>query len=205
MLRYLTIGITFAFASAVQPGPLQSYLVSQTLSRGWRRTAPASFAPILSDGPIIALVLLVLTRVPPWLERVLQCAGGVFLLYLAFGAYRTWRRFPDAAPSQVDSKQTTLLKAVMVNILNPNPYLGWGLVMGPLFLKGWREAPAHGIALLVGFYSTIVLGLFGTILLFSAARGLGPKVSRILIGVSAIALAAFGLYELALGSGLVSW
>jgi threonine/homoserine/homoserine lactone efflux protein len=205
MLRYLTFGVTFAFAAAVQPGPLQSYLVSQTLSKGWRRTAPAVFAPLLSDGPIIALVLLGLSRVPAWLERALQCGGGVFLLYLAFGAYRTWNRFAKTGPPQGESRHATLLKAATVNILNPNPYLGWSLVMGPLFLKGWRETPAHGIALIVSFYATIVLGLFGTILLFSAARNLGPKVSRALIGISAIALAGFGLYELLLGSGLISW
>lgn len=205
MLRYVTIGITLAFAAAVQPGPLQSYLVSQTLSKGWRRTVPAAFAPLLSDGPIIVLVLFVLTHVPVWMERFLQCGGGAFLLYLAFGAFTTWRKYDGPRGPDRGSSQATLLKAVTVNILNPNPYLGWSLVMGPLLLKGWRETPAHGIALLVSFYATIVVGLFGTILLFAAARNLGPRVSRALIGISAIALACFGLYQLSLGTGLVSW
>lgn len=198
------MGITFAFAAAVQPGPLQSYLVSQTLAKGWRRTLPAAFAPLLSDGPIILLVLIVLSRVPAWMVKILQYAGGVFLLYLAYGAFRTWRSFDTRRAAVDESDRMTLLKAVTVNILNPNPYLGWSLVMGPLLLKGWKETPAHGIALIVSFYATIVLGLIGTILLSAAARGLGPRISRALTGISAIALAAFGLYQLSSGTGLLA-
>src|SRR5450830_861155 len=91
MPGYLILGMTYAFAAAVQPGPFQTYLISQTMANGWRRTAPAAFAPLLSDGPIIALVLLVLSRMPGWLVQALQCAGGIFLLYLALGAFKTWR------------------------------------------------------------------------------------------------------------------
>ena len=35
MLSYLIFGITYAFAAAVQPGPFQTYIISQTLNRGW--------------------------------------------------------------------------------------------------------------------------------------------------------------------------
>ncbi len=73
--------------------------------------------------------------------------------------------------------------------------------MGPLLVKGWRESPANGIALMIGFYTTLILVTLGIMLLFSTAKNLGPRVSRVLIGVSAIALACFGLYELWLGTG----
>jgi threonine/homoserine/homoserine lactone efflux protein len=202
MLVYLIIGSTYAFAAAVQPGPLQTYLVSQTLENGWRRTIPAAFAPLLSDGPIIALVLFVLTRMPAWLVRTLQFAGGVFLLYLALGAYRTWRNFNVKKPVQEHTSRQTVLKAALVNLLNPAPYIGWSLVMGPLLLKGWHETPGNGIALLVGFYTTLILVTLGIMLLFSAARTLGPRVSRVLVGLSAVALVLFGLYELWLGTGI---
>ncbi|HEY5156400.1 MAG TPA: LysE family transporter [Anaerolineales bacterium] len=193
--------MTYAFAAAVQPGPFQTYLISQTLTNGWRHTIPAAFAPLLSDGPIIALVLLVLSRMPGWLVQVLQCAGGVFLLYLAVGAFKTWRDFNVEKTNKVQSSRQTVLKAAMVNLLNPAPYIGWSLVMGPLLLKGWREAPAYGIALMIGFYTTMILVTLGIMLLFSGARNLGSRVSRALVGFSAIALACFGLYELWLGTG----
>lgn len=205
MLHYLILGITFAFAAAVQPGPLQTYLISQSLSKGHRHTLPAAFSPLISDGPIIVLVLLVLSALPRLLVNVLQLAGGFFLLYLAISAWKIWRDYDAKKAVQVQSSQQTLLKAAMVNLLNPNPYLGWSLVMGPLLLKGWRETPVNGITLLVGFYATLVVCLVGTIMLFSTARNLGPRVSRVLIGISAIALACFGLYALWIAIASFGW
>ena len=196
MDRYLILGATFGLAAAAQPGPLQSYLVAQAVSKGWRRAAPAAFAPLLSDGPIIAHGLLVLTHLPARMERGLRLAGGLFLLYLAYGAWRSWRRFDPARLLEEASRGGTLGQAVVVNLLNPNPYLGWSLVLGPILLEGWRESPAHGLTLLLGFYVTIVAGLFATIVLFATTRQLGPRVSRLLLGLSVLALAGFGGYQI---------
>ncbi len=196
MFGYLALGTVYAFAAVVQPGPLQAYLISQSLAHGWRRTVLASVAPVISDGPIIAVVLFILIQMPGWLVPILQGAGGVFLLYLAFGAWKTWQTYDGKKQDAVPSHRQTLFKAVVVNLLNPNPYLGWSLVMGPLLLRGWREAPSCGIALLLGFYGTIVLSSIGIVILFSSARSLGPRINRKLIVISAIALAGFGIYLL---------
>ena len=196
MLSYLILGITYAFAASVQPGPFQTFLISKTLSTGWKSTFPAAFAPLLSDGPIILLVLFVLSRMPVWLAQGLQCAGGIFLLYLAVGAFKNWRKNNTMDTIKNQTGGQTALKAAFVNLLNPNPWLAWSLVMGPLLLKGWRETPFNGIALLVGFYATMILVAVGIILIFGATRNLGPRVSRILLGLSAIAMAGFGFYEL---------
>ena len=196
MLPYLILGATYAFAAAVQPGPYQTYLISQALSHGWRRTLPAALAPLLSDVPIILLVVFVLSRLPFALAEALRCAGGVFLLYLAWRAFRTWRAYRLAAEDGAATARRSLLSAALVNLLNPNPYLGWSLVMGPLLLKGWRETPAHGIALLVAFYGTMVVASMGIIALFAGARSLGPRVARGLVGISAVALACFGGWQL---------
>ena len=203
MLGYLILGITYAFAAAVQPGPFQTYLISQTLSNGWRRSIPAAFGPMLSDGPIILLVLLVLSQTPVWLVQGLQCAGGIFLLYLAVGALHTWRNYQIVNPSQNWTGRQTAIKGALVNLLNPNPWLAWSLVLGPLLLKGWRETPVNGIFLLAGFYTTMILVTLGIMLLFAAARNLGASVSRALVGLSAIAMAGFGFYELWLGLKMI--
>jgi hypothetical protein len=92
-----------------------------------------------------------------------------------------------------------MLKAVMVNLVNPNPYLGWSLVMGPLFLKGYRESPAIGVSMLVSFYSTLMAVNAGIIFLFSFARKIGPRVARATLGASVMALALFGFYQFWLG------
>ena len=198
MLPYLILGATYAFAAAVQPGPLQTYVVSQVLSNGWRQTLPAALSPLLSDGPIILLVLLVLTHLPAMFDRILRCAGGAFLLYLAAAAYGTWRSWDDRGRGAdvPKSARQSVISATIVNLLNPNPYLAWSLVLGPLLLKGWRESPVNGIALIVGFYGTMVLTLGGIITLVASAGKAGPRVNRGLVGLSAIALACFGGYQL---------
>lgn len=195
MFSYFIFSITYAFACVVQPGPFQAYLFSQSISNGWRKTVPLVFAPLISDLPVILLVLLVLTNVPAEVLAILQCLGGVFLLYLAFKACIAFRTF-DLDAQQAVSQQQNVFKAVMINLLNPNPYLGWSLVMGPLLLKGWSEDPANGIILLAGFYSSLIIFSIGLVALFSAARNLGPRISRIAVGFSVIAFAFFGIYQL---------
>ncbi len=199
MWLYILQGIGYGFAAGVQPGPLQTYIISQTLLKGWRRTLPAALAPLISDGPIIAICLFVLSQVPGWLQRILFVAGGLFVLYLAYGAYQTWKNFDPTLPSPESGTQQSILNAALVNTLNPNPYIFWTLVTGPIFLGGWRKAPIYGLGFLLGFYATFILSLAAMILIFGTMRQLGPTMNRRLLGISAIALCFFGLYQLWLG------
>jgi threonine/homoserine/homoserine lactone efflux protein len=201
MWVYLIQGIGYGFAAAVQPGPFQTYLITQTLSKGWRQALPAALAPLISDGPIILLALAVLSQVPGWFQRFLYTAGGLFIFYLAYSAYVTWRNFDDASVVTPSVIRQSIGRAAMINALSPGPYIYWILVTGPILLAGWRQAPVYGIGFLVSFYAAIVLSLSGIIVVFGTARRLGPKVNRLLLGVSAIALAGFGLYQLWLGIG----
>ena len=199
MWLYIIQGIGYGFAAAAQPGPFQTYIISQTLTKGWKRTLPAALAPLLSDGPIIAFCLLVLSQVPFWLQRFLYIAGGLFVLYLAYGAYKSWKNFDPDIPYVETEKQQSVLKAALINTLNPGPYIFWSLVTGPILLAGWRETPLYGVGFIGGFYVTMILGLAAIILVFGTARQLGPKVNRALLGFSAVALFCFGLYQLWLG------
>lgn len=194
---YLLQGAAFGFAAASQPGPFQTYLIAQSISHGWRRTLPSALAPLVSDGPIIALCLLVLSQVPPWMEQVLYGLSGVFILYLAMGSYRAWR----AMETQVQDEPTAppmrpIGAAVVMNMLSPGPYIFWTLVTGPVLVAGWRESPAHGLAFLGGFYATIVAGLALIVLVFGVAARFGAGMRRSMLGVSALALLLFGLYQL---------
>ena len=181
MLVNLFMGITFGFAAAVQPGPFQTFIISRALYNGWRATLPAAFAPLISDVPIVALVLLVLMQVPPWMEHVLHLAGGLFVLFLAVGAFRSYRNYTVGKAVTLQSARQNLFKAALVNFLNPNPYLSWSLVMGPLFLKAWNEQPASGIALIAGFYLAMILTVMGIIILFSTIEKGSGKFQDVII------------------------
>ena len=200
MWLYVLQGIGYGLAAAAQPGPFQTYLISQSLIKGWKRALPAAFAPLLSDGPIIALCLLILSQVPPWLQRFLYIAGGLFLLYLAYAAYKTWKNFAATIPNLGTDTQQSILKAALINTLNPNPYIFWSLVTGPIVVTAWREMPVYGLGFLAGFYATMIAGFSLIIIVFGSARQLGPKVNRALLGVSAVALFCFGLFQLWLGT-----
>jgi len=200
MWLYLLQGIGYGLAAASQPGPLQTYLVSQSVTRGWRRTLPAAFAPLLSDGPIVTLCLLALTRMPAWLEGFLYIAGVSFVLYLAYGTYKSWKNF-DMQTTAAESGGGSIFKAALTIALSPGPWIYWTLVTGPILVKGWREAPVNGIGFMAGFYLTMIGSLAGLIMVFSLSSRFGPKFSRTLLGISALALLGFGSYQLWLGMG----
>ena len=196
MLEYVLIGSGFAFAAAWQPGPLQAFLLSRITSIGWRRTLPSSLAPVISDGPIAALILLVLNRLPDGMETYLQAVGGVALLFFAGAAFREWRRNRGGENEGEGSAPRTLLQAVIVNTLNPGPWLGWSLIMGPLALEAWEKSAGHAVALVATFYITMVACLILFILLLGTTSFLSPRGRHALHLISAFALAGLGLYRL---------
>lgn len=195
MINYLIFAISYAFACVVQPGPFQAFLFSQSITHGWKKTFPLVFAPFFSDIPVILLVLLLLSNIPHEALSLLQVAGGIFLLYLAHNAFKTWRTFSPELPNS-EASDYNFVKAILVNLLNPNPYLAWSLVMGPWLLKAWSENHVNGIVLIAGFYGSMFMYSTVMIWLFASARNLGPRISRAALGISVIAFAVFGLYQL---------
>ena len=199
MIPFSLQGVGYGFVGAASPGPFQAYIISQTLRLGWRRTLGAALAPLISDPPIILLVLLVLSRIPPSMQHFLHIASGLFLAFLARRAWISWRRDRAGVPVPAASSDRTLLKAVVMNFLSPGPYVYWSLVAGPTLLAGWRDSPANGIGFLVGFYATLVGTLAAIIITFGAVRRFGPRFTHVLLGLSIVALIGFAIYQLWLG------
>lgn len=198
MLAYLLQGLGYGWAAAAQPGPFQAYLLSQTLRNGWRRTVWAALAPLLSDGPIVLLMVLLLTQTPDWFLTLLRLGGGVFLLYLAWGAWRASQTTVVDQPSLTVPEQG-IFKAALINALSPGPYIFWATVAGPILLEGWRRSPAFGITFILGFYGTLIGGFVGFVTLFAIAGRLDRRFSRALGLTSVALLAGFGIYQLTLG------
>ena len=196
MFTFLLQGLGLGFSAGVQPGPFQTYLISESLSKGWRKAWIAAFAPLVSDGPIVTLVLLVLNQVPDWFQRVLQIAGGVFVLYLAWGTFQRWWNF---TPDVVQADQTgskSLLQAAMMNALSPGPYLFWSLVLGPILVTAWRENPTDAFAMVLSFYSGMIGVNLTVVMVFGQAARFGNQVRRTMLGFSILLLAGFGIYQL---------
>lgn len=195
MYALLLQGITLGFAAGIQPGPFQTYLITQSLGQGWRKSWPAAIGPLVSDGPIVALVLLVLSQVPEWFQRVLAVGGGLFILYLAWGAFQRWRHFSEQTSAVLSGPQS-LLRAALMNFLSPSPYIFWSLVNGPILMRAWEQSLSNAIAFVGGFYAAM-LGINLTVILVTSLAGqTGERVRRALLGFSVLALAAFGLFQL---------
>jgi threonine/homoserine/homoserine lactone efflux protein len=199
LLVYLSQGLILGGTAAAQPGPLLAYLLSQTIRNGWRRTLPAAFAPLISDIPIVLLVLLVLTRTPDWSLYLLRIVGGLFLLYLAYGAYKSYKTAVTATPQALQTTHQGMLNAALMNLLSPNPYIFWATIAGPIFIAGWRQSPDNGVGFVLGFYLALIGGFMAFIALFALTKRLDARVSRLLNGISALALLLFALYQLWLG------
>lgn len=192
----MVIGGGFAFAAAVQPGPLQAFLLARVAADGWRRTLPAALAPLISDGPIALLVLVFLHNLARGFESFLKAIGGCVFLFFAASSMIEWRNSREGTAHKPQSAPRTLLQAVVVNIFNPGPYLGWSLILGPLTLEAWAESPAHAIALVGSFYVVMVASLSLFIVLLGTTSFLGPRGRRALLLASAFALAGIAIYSL---------
>jgi len=196
LISTLLVGISYALSAGLQPGPLQAFFIAKVAEGGWRRALPAAFAPLISDGPIALVSILLLQALPVSFRSWLGLAGGIALLTFAWSAFRNSRQ--DQPPPTTDPGSTpkTIGQAALINLLNPNPYLGWSLVMGPAVLSAWEAGPGLALALLLSFYITMISISMLLIYLIGQALLIGPGARRILSLVSGTLLVGLGLYFL---------
>ena len=202
LVRYFLQGAALGFSAAATPGSLQTLLISETLLGGFRRGARITLAPLITDAPIIIAVLLILNQVPPVVLQILSIAGGLFVLYLAWGLLKQWRRGLQATTT-VEGAQPIgwrgLWRASIVNWLNPNPYIFWTLVGGPTLIAALNQSIGYGVAFLVGMYGVFIASMLVIVAVFHYARHLGPRIVRGMLLISIGVLAMLGTVLLAQG------
>ncbi len=182
--------------AALMPGALQAYFFAQAVQRGWRGAWFLAFTPVLSDGPVVALTLWALGRLPlVWLTW-LRWVGAGFLLWVA---WRLWRGAAEVTAGEPTAQVRTLFQAISINWLNPNVYIFWATVLGPAVLAAWQEHPWAGLRMVAGFYAAIVAGSLAVLAVFSRAHGLSPAWRARLTRSSAALLALFGVLLAARG------
>jgi len=77
LVAFVLQGAALGLTAAASPGPLQTLLISEALIGGFRRSAPIAFAPLVTDVPIVLLMLIVLKQLPPIAIRGLSIVGGL--------------------------------------------------------------------------------------------------------------------------------
>jgi threonine/homoserine/homoserine lactone efflux protein len=203
LITYLLSAAAIGFSAGVTPGPLQAVFLSYAVKGGWKKALPAAFAPLVTDGPVILLVLVILNNLPAIFLRILQIGGAVFILYLAWESFQAYHNFEDIKAAEDTGTWGTLLKAATMNLLGPGPWLFWSLINGPNLLLAWGVSPWWGVAYLASFYGVFILSNIALILVFSSMRKMGEQVRRTLLLISALILAGFAVYQLLQGLRLL--
>lgn len=206
MLALIARGITLGLTAGVLPGPIQTYIIQTTLVQGWRKSLILVISPLVSDIPIILLTVFVLAQIPPAFIRVIQIAGGLFVLWLARAAWLSFRAgtmIGAGGEALILSPRQLLARGLAINILSPGPYIFWGTVNGPLLVEGLRESVFHGAAFLIAFYGAFLGVLTGFVVVFNRVRTLDVRVTRALLLIITILLVVFGLSLIGQGVGLI--
>jgi threonine/homoserine/homoserine lactone efflux protein len=154
ILSTLGSGVVLGLSAGLTPGPLLTLVVAQSVRHGAREGMKVALAPFLTDVPTILLSVLVLrrlSRLGPVLG-VVSLVGTFFVLYLAwesFSARRVEVTGPDADPK-------SLRRGMLVNLFNPNVYVFWLTVGGPIILKAWGQTPLAAVGFLVCLLGCLV-------------------------------------------------
>lgn len=185
------------FSAAASPGPFQAVLLERAVRVGPWRALHLALVPLVSDPPVVLTCLLALSGLPPGFLRALQLLGGALLVWMGAGALRDLAR-PAAPPGQAAAPGRDLgfWRAALVNLLNPNAWLFWSLVGGPLLAGALRTAPAQAALFLAAFYVPLTATNAALVAGFGAVGRLGPRAARALGGVSAAAFLTLGLSQL---------
>jgi threonine/homoserine/homoserine lactone efflux protein len=155
-MEYAIPAFIFGLTGGIKPGPLSVYVIHITLTKGEKAGLLASFAPFVSDGPIILLSLLVLSQGKQFDIFIagLSLAGCAYLLFIALKIFLN-----DTEPTKKnDAVPASFLTAVKLNLINPAPYLFWGTVGGAYLVQA--NIKNAGIFIVV-MLTTLAITKFG--------------------------------------------
>jgi threonine/homoserine/homoserine lactone efflux protein len=154
MIASLSAGIVLGLSSGFSPGPLLTLVISQSLKHGVKEGTKVAIAPLITDLPIILISIFVLARLANFrtILGIFSLIGGLFVMYLVYESFQTSRFHINIQEIEPNS----LRKAIVVNALNPNPYLFWFSIGAPTIVKAWKEEPFSAVTFIMAFYVCLV-------------------------------------------------
>lgn len=203
MLAFLVLGISFGLSASVNPGPSLTLGISRSLRDGARAGILVALAPLLTDAPIITAAALLVGSLPQTVFGWLGVIGGSYIVSLGVRGWRDARRRQiDLAElsakrgSNDDGSWRSLFQAMIVNFLNPNPYLFWGTAGAPNLVKAYLAHGVIGGAAFIGGFYLMLVGVRITIayIIGRNRNAFSPQLyQRILLGSSALLAILGGL------------
>ena len=185
---FLIIGIFLGFASGITPGPLLTLVISETLIKNKKEGIKVASSPLFTDLPIILITTLILLKISNFnvILGLISISGSIFLCYLAYGDL-----FFKLKTGNIE-KSKSFEKGMIVNLLNPHPYLFWFTVGAPTLLKAWDVSVYSVILFITGFYIFLVGSKILIVLIVERYRNfLKSRIYEYLIKLTGILLLFF--------------
>ena len=153
-LSFLIAGGVFGLAGGFSPGPTTTLVVAQTLRYGVMDGVKVAIAPVLTDAPIITVVVLLVGQLAEFepVLGVISLLGATFLLFLAFESLRVRELKIDETKVEARS----ISRGFVVNILNPHPYLFWFVIGGPKLIEAVDVSWTAAVAFILGLYVCLI-------------------------------------------------
>lgn len=156
IFSFLILSVTLGISGAIQPGPLTALIVSQTLRYGVKEGIKTASAPLITDLPIIIVVIFILSRFSQsnLVIGMISILGSGYLAYLTYESFKA----KELKVSVSEEKPRSFRKGVITNFLNPAPYLFWltigaAMIQRALIIGTWM-LPAYLIISYAVFIST---------------------------------------------------
>ena len=162
-------GITLGIVEGVKPGPLLTTVIKETLTSGFRGGMRAASAPIFTDGPLILFSIFMAGWIAtqPLVFCGIAILGAIFLTRMGMECF--YPEIPDIDTNDVDLSKS-LKRGILTNLLNPNAYIFWLLVGGPLMATAADTEPIAPYAYAISFILSIVLVKMTIAYFFSKAQ-----------------------------------
>jgi len=170
-LEFLISGAVFGLAAGIAPGPLLTLVFSEALKYGRKEGMKIAISPLFTDFPIIIFAFYVLATLSSLTERsfvigAISLFGACYLIYLGVRNLKV-----GIAKSDVElTKRDALKQGVIVNFLNPHPYLFWLSVGGPMIFESLSVHVSATILFILGFYSLLIGSKIGIVLVVEKFR-----------------------------------
>ena len=129
-------------------------LVSESLRHGSAAGIKVAVAPLITDLPIVLGTFYVVSRFSDidLALGAISIAGAIFLVYLAYESLT----FAGIKSSDADVKSRSLRKGIIVNFLNPSPYLFWFSVGAPTIIRAADIGSVAVISFIAAMYVCLV-------------------------------------------------
>jgi threonine/homoserine/homoserine lactone efflux protein len=191
---FISQALSFGLAAGTAIGPLHTLLMTVTLAYGWRMGVFIALSPLMTDVPIILLMTGLLSQLPSAFGPILNIIGAFAVSFIAYRTYVELQTPVKLADNETQPlSRTVLLRGMMMNFLNPAPYIFWGTITGPLLRQALDESVLTGALFLLAFYGTFLGLMLIFMVIFDRARSLNPQVIRVLSLFSVGMMAVLGV------------